>query len=85
MSGGRRMLVVGSPAPDRARLAKAGLSGASDLLNELEIATHDQSRDAFGRLADDKGDRFVLAWLRGCVYAHEFARMAAMTAWLDAT
>jgi len=42
---------------DRSRLARTGLSGASDLLDELESTARDQPRDAFGRLADDEGDR----------------------------
>ncbi|MBE1464778.1 hypothetical protein [Kibdelosporangium phytohabitans] len=61
VGGGRSMPVAGSPAQDRARLARMGLSTTAELLGMLETTARDQERDMFGRLITDTGDQFAQA------------------------
>ncbi|MEV1065793.1 hypothetical protein [Streptomyces sp. NPDC050263] len=82
VSGGRRVLAFpGSGAGDGGRLRSAGLATAADLLDELQAAAADRSRDAFGRLLPADTDRFARAWLASAVYTAEVERTLCAAAW----
>jgi hypothetical protein len=82
VSGGRRVLALpGSGAGDSGRLRRVGLSTAGDLLDGLQAAAADRSRDAFGRLLPADTDRFARAWLAAAVYTDEVERSLCAAAW----
>ncbi|MFF4658625.1 hypothetical protein [Streptomyces sp. NPDC001381] len=82
VAGGRRVLAFpGSGAGDGARLRRAGLGTAADLLDDLHAAAADRSRDAFGRLLPADLDRFARAWLAAAVYTDEVERALCAEAW----
>jgi hypothetical protein len=82
VSGGRRVLALpGSGAGDSGRLRRVGLSTAGDLLDDLQAAAADRSRDAFGRLLPADTDRFARAWLAAAVYTDEVERSLCAAAW----
>ncbi|MFE0450750.1 hypothetical protein ACFW2D_05570 [Streptomyces sp. NPDC058914] len=82
VSGGRRVLAFpGNGSGDSARLRRVGLSTAGDLLDELQAAAADRSRDAFGRLLPADTDRFARAWLAAALYTEEVERRLCAAAW----
>ncbi|MFF8973451.1 hypothetical protein [Streptomyces sp. NPDC014995] len=82
VSGGRRVLAFpGSGSGDSARLRRLGLATAGDLLDELEAAAADRSRDAFGRLLPADTDRFARSWLAAALYTDEVERGLCAAAW----
>ncbi|MFI1034063.1 hypothetical protein [Streptomyces sp. NPDC020951] len=82
VSGGRRVLSFpGGGAGDGGRLRRVGLATAADLLDELQAAAADRSRDAFGRLLPADADRFARAWLASAVYTAEVERALCAAAW----
>jgi hypothetical protein len=82
VSGGRRVLASpGNGSGDSARLRRVGLSTAGDLLDELQAAAADRSRDAFGRLLPADTDRFTRAWLAAALYTEEVERRLCAAAW----
>ncbi|MFI9547391.1 hypothetical protein ACIHAR_26270 [Streptomyces sp. NPDC052016] len=82
VSGGRRVLAFpGNGSGDSARLRRVGLSTAGDLLDELQAAAADRSRDAFGRLLPTDTDRFARAWLAAALYTEEVERRLCAAAW----
>ncbi|MGW0943158.1 hypothetical protein ACWD4O_11465 [Streptomyces sp. NPDC002623] len=82
VSGGRRVLSFpGNGAGDGGRLRRVGLATAADLLDELQAAAADRSRDAFGRLLPADADRFARAWLASAVYTAEVERALCAAAW----
>ncbi|MFI6033455.1 hypothetical protein ACIBBD_04590 [Streptomyces sp. NPDC051315] len=85
VSGGRRVLAFpGGGSGDSARLRRLGLATAGDLLDELEAAAADRSRDAFGRLLPADTDRFARAWLAAALYTEEVERGLCAAAWAGA-
>ncbi|MFH8804157.1 hypothetical protein ACH4F6_31965 [Streptomyces sp. NPDC017936] len=82
VSGGRRVLAFpGGGTGDAARLRRAGLGTAGDLLDDLHAAAADRSRDAFGRLLPADTHRFARAWLAAAVYTGEVERRLCAAAW----
>ncbi|MGW2047279.1 hypothetical protein ACWCPF_19160 [Streptomyces sp. NPDC001858] len=82
VSGGRRVLSFpGGGTGDGGRLRRVGLATAADLLDELQAAAADRSRDAFGRLLPTDTDRFARAWLASAVYTAEVERALCAAAW----
>jgi hypothetical protein len=71
VSGGRRVLAFPG----------IGLATAGDLLDELQAAAADRSRDAFGRLLPADTDRFARAWLAAALYTEEVERGLCAAAW----
>ncbi|GAA3387659.1 hypothetical protein [Cryptosporangium minutisporangium] len=53
----------------------------ADLLTALNAAARPGRRDTFGRLADDEGRRFVVAWLAAAVYEQAAAWALSRAAW----
>ncbi|MFI5953333.1 hypothetical protein [Cryptosporangium sp. NPDC051539] len=51
------------------------------LLASLTAAARPGERNAFGRLVDDDGERFVLAWLAAAVYEQAAAQALTRAAW----
>ncbi|EXG80703.1 hypothetical protein [Cryptosporangium arvum] len=67
--------------PDQRLLRRARWDTGADLLAALEAAARPGRRDVFGRLADDDGRRFVLAWLAAAVYEQTAAWALSRAAW----
>ncbi|MGW0882817.1 hypothetical protein [Streptomyces sp. NPDC002671] len=81
-SGGRRMLSFpGRTSADARRLRQHGLATAGDILDELQGAAAERSRDAFGRLLPADPDRFARAWLAAAHYTDEVDRALCAAAW----
>ncbi|GAA0262488.1 hypothetical protein [Cryptosporangium japonicum] len=66
---------------DQHVLRRARWDTGADLLAALEAAARPGTRDVFGRLADDDGRRFVLAWLAAAVYEQTAAWTLSRAAW----
>lgn len=82
VSGGRPVLSFSrSGSGDSTRLRRAGLATAADLLDDLQAAAADRSRDAFGRLLPADTDRFARAWLAAAVYTGVVERALCADAW----
>ncbi|MFJ3981042.1 hypothetical protein [Streptomyces fungicidicus] len=82
VSGGRRVLAFAGDRPgDGARLRRAGLATAGDLLDDLHTAAADRSRDVFGRLLPADTDRFGRSWLAAAVYTDAVERALCADAW----
>jgi hypothetical protein len=82
VSGGRRVLAfAGDGAADSGRLRRLGLATAADLLDELQAAAADRTRDAFGRLVPADLDRFARAWLAAAHYTAQVERALCAAAW----
>ncbi|MGW3590126.1 hypothetical protein [Streptomyces fungicidicus] len=82
VSGGRRVLAFAGDRPgDGARLRRAGLATAGDLLDDLHAAAADRSRDVFGRLLPADTDRFGRSWLAAAVYTDAVERALCADAW----
>ncbi|MFD7462115.1 MULTISPECIES: hypothetical protein [unclassified Streptomyces] len=82
VSAGRRVLALpGSGSGDGARLRRLGLATAGDLLDDLQSAAADRSRDAFGRLLPADSDHFARAWLAAAVYTDAVEAALCAGAW----
>jgi hypothetical protein len=82
VAGGRRVLAFpGGGAGDAARLRRAGLTTAADLLDDLHATAADRARDAFGRLLPADTSRFARAWLAAARYTAEVERALCAGAW----
>ncbi|MFD7436457.1 hypothetical protein [Streptomyces sp. NPDC059861] len=82
VSGGRPVLSFSrSGSGDSTRLRRAGLVTAADLLDDLQAAAAERSRDAFGRLLPADTDRFARAWLAAAVYTGVVERALCAQAW----
>ncbi|MGY1577472.1 hypothetical protein [Streptomyces sp. MN13] len=82
VSAGRRVLALpGSGSGDAAHLRRLGLTTAGDLLDDLQSAAADRSRDAFGRLLPADSDHFARAWLAAAVYTDAVEAALCAGAW----
>ncbi|WP_412539532.1 hypothetical protein R8Z50_27310 [Longispora sp. K20-0274] len=80
VSGGRAVQAL---ARDESRiLRRARLETGAGLLAAVGAAARHRPRDAFGRLADDDGHDYTVAWLSAAVYEDASARAFAEAAWL---
>ncbi|GIG62036.1 hypothetical protein Lfu02_64080 [Longispora fulva] len=80
VSGGRAVQAL---ARDESRiLRRARLETGATLLADVGAAARHRPRDAFGRLADDDGHAYALAWLSAAVYEDASARAFAEATWL---
>lgn len=84
VSGGRAAIALSGPehsAADTARLRRAGLATAADLVDALGAAATDRGRNAFGRLLPADADRFARAWLAAALYERAVSAALCAHAW----
>ncbi|MGY0235244.1 hypothetical protein [Longispora urticae] len=80
VSGGRAVQAL---AADESRvLRRARLDTGAALMAAVGAAARHRPRDAFGRLADDDGHAYALAWLSAAVYEDAATRAFAEATWL---
>ncbi|MFF3326383.1 hypothetical protein [Streptomyces sp. NPDC002889] len=84
-AAGRRALGLAGAesAPDAARLRRAGLATAAELLDELLRTAAERGRDTFGRLLATDTGSFARAWLAAVLYTEEVAAELCRAAWRD--
>lgn len=66
---------------DQQLLRRSRWETGADLLATLNASARPGHRDTFGRLADDDGRRFVVAWLAAAVYEQAAASALSRASW----